>query len=552
MTERKLKCAIYTRKSTDEGLDQEFNSLDAQREACTAFIKSQVGEGWSLVKQHYDDGGYSGATMERPALQLLLNDIRLGKIDVVVVYKVDRLTRSLADFAKLVELFDENDVSFVSVTQAFNTTTSMGRLTLNVLLSFAQFEREVTAERIRDKIAASKKKGMWMGGPVPLGYDAKDKKLIVNETEAATVRTIFDLYIRHKSVRLVKVETDRLGLRTKTRGPGDGGREKGRSFQRGHLYGILSHPVYVGKTRHNGQLFDGAHEAIITEGIWNQAQALLEQNGRKRKNQTNAKDPSLLAGLVFDDAGDRLIPTHANKAGRRYRYYVSHPDSVRTNIGASLRLPAVQLEDVVVNSVRSFLTNKRELSKALESIECPHKFEQALREAHREANHAIECTPDELRQFVCRFVERVTITSTELSISILTSTLCDRENLNPFEIKKAVTFKRRGAGMKLILNVTEPNRVQVDTNLVQLVAQATQYFDKLRSGKAESIEELARQHKTAPNEISRILPLAFLAPDLVEVILEGRHPVALTANRLKRMSNLPTDWDEQRALFASL
>ncbi len=243
MSRSRLRCSIYTRKSTDEGLDQDFNSLDAQREACEAYIASQVGEGWRLIKSRYDDGAYSGATMDRPALQRLLADINAGKVDTVVVYKVDRLTRSLIDFARIVELFDANNVSFVSITQQFNTTTSMGRLTLNMLLSFAQFEREVTGERIRDKIAASKRKGMWMGGVVPLGYDVIDRKLIINEAEAETVRTLFRLYLNHANVRLVKQDADQLGLTTKSRKPAKGRRQGGKPFTRGHIYKLLANSV---------------------------------------------------------------------------------------------------------------------------------------------------------------------------------------------------------------------------------------------------------------------------------------------------------------------
>ena len=316
MTKQKLRCAVYTRKSTDEGLDQEFNSLDAQWEACSTYVKSQVGEGWSLNNKRYDDGGISGGTLERPALQNLLEDIRLGRVDVVVVYKVDRLTRSLADFAKLVDLFDEHQVSFVSVTQAFNTASSMGRLTLNVLLSFAQFEREVTAERIRDKIAASKKKGMWMGGSVPLGYDVQDKKLIINQAEANTIRTIFDLYRRHRNVRVVQVETGMLGIRTKARGPGDGGRNKAKPFQRGHIYHLLSNSLYLGKVQYQNEIYEGENEAIIDQDVWDEVQAILASNCREGKIRRRSKHPSLLAGLLFDETGGKLTTSRANKMVR--------------------------------------------------------------------------------------------------------------------------------------------------------------------------------------------------------------------------------------------
>jgi DNA invertase Pin-like site-specific DNA recombinase len=311
-----LRCAIYTRKSTDEGLEQEFNSLDAQREACEAYIKSQKHEGWKLLPQHYDDGGYSGGSMDRPALKKLLGEVEAGRVDIIVVYKVDRLSRALSDFARMVELFDKHKVSFVSVTQQFNTTTSMGRLTLNVLLSFAQFEREVTAERIRDKIAASKKKGMWMGSPPPLGYDVQDKKLVINESEAETVRTLFDLYLDLGSVRALKEEADRRGIRTKHRpnskNPGN------KPFSRGNLYILLNNPLYVSEVRHKAETYPGQHDAIIDRETWIAVQDRLADNAASRRRPTNEKSSHLLTGLLFDETGDRLVPTHTNKKGVRF------------------------------------------------------------------------------------------------------------------------------------------------------------------------------------------------------------------------------------------
>jgi site-specific DNA recombinase len=299
---KKFRCAIYTRKSSDEGLEQDFNSLDAQREACEAYITSQKHEGWLCLPDLYDDGGISGATLERPALQRLLDDIKARKVDVVVVYKVDRLTRALADFAKIVEIFDAQKVSFVSVTQQFNTTSSMGRLTLNVLLSFAQFEREVTAERIRDKIAASKKKGMWMGGTVPLGYDSKERTLIINQPEAKTVRMLFHLYLELGTVREVTEEANRRGLQTKLRKDLSSRMQGGVPFYRGHIYRILTNPIYIG------------------QATWDAVQQMMDSNRVKRRNGTNAKNPSPLAGKIFDDKGTPFTPTHAIKKGRRYRF----------------------------------------------------------------------------------------------------------------------------------------------------------------------------------------------------------------------------------------
>ena len=318
-----IRCAIYTRKSSEEGLDQSFNSLEAQREACEAYIASQKHERWRGITTHYDDGGYSGGSMERPALRQLLADIDAGKVDTVVVYKVDRLTRSLADFAKIIERFDAGQVSFVSVTQQFNTTTSMGRLTLNVLLSFAQFEREVTGERIRDKIAASKRKGMWMGGIVPVGYDVRDRKLIVNADEAAQVRKLFRLYLELGCVAKLKAQLDRDGVKSKARLSPSGMRSGGTSYSRGSLYCLLQNPIYLGKIQHRDATYAGEHDAIIPQELWDKVQDRLRANNKVRRSGSNSKSPSLLVGLLYDEEGNRFTPSHAVKGGKRYRYYVS-------------------------------------------------------------------------------------------------------------------------------------------------------------------------------------------------------------------------------------
>jgi site-specific DNA recombinase len=350
MADRKkqLRCAIYTRKSSEEGLEQDFNSLDAQREACEAYVASQKSEGWTLLPDRFDDGGFSGGTLDRPALQQLLADIEGGRVDVIVVYKIDRLSRSLMDFAKLVEVMDRKNVTFVSVTQSFNTTTSMGRLTLNILLSFAQFEREVTGERIRDKIAASKKKGMWMGGHVPIGYDADDRSLSINEAEAETVRAIFSLYLETGNVRRLQAEAVRRGLTTKRRVSATGTAFGGRPFSRGHIYKLLSNPLYVGEIEHKGTRHPGQHPPIIDRATFDAVQARLRENTRGRRGRANAKQSSLLSGLLFDETGNRLTATHAVKNGRRYRYYVT---SAREDGVPVVRLSASAIEPVVVRQV---------------------------------------------------------------------------------------------------------------------------------------------------------------------------------------------------------
>lgn len=349
---KRSRCAIYTRKSTEEGLAQDFNSLDAQREACTAFIQSQKHEGWTVVPTAYDDGGYSGGSMERPALQRLLADIEARKIDVVVVYKVDRLTRALADFAKLVDVFDRCGVSFVSITQQFNTTTSMGRLTLNILLSFAQFERELIGERVRDKVAASKKKGMWMGGTVPLGYDAKDKKLLVNKAEAGTVLDIYRRYLRLKSVRALQAELDAAGIRSKRRVRPDGTEYGNQRFSQGALYLLLQNRTYLGEATHKGHAYPGQHAAIVDKPLWDAVQVVLGENRVRRATGSNTKAPSLLTGLLFDEKGERLTPTWSVKKGTRYRYYVA--TSLVKGDGrmpsTRRRIPAGNLENVVIET----------------------------------------------------------------------------------------------------------------------------------------------------------------------------------------------------------
>lgn len=343
---RKLRCAIYTRKSSEEGLDMEFNSLDAQRDACSAYIASQRSEGWVELAEHYDDGGISGATLERPGLKRLLADIEERRVDVVVVYKIDRLSRALMDFAKLIDVFDRNDVTFVSVTQAFNTTTSMGRLTLNILLSFAQFEREVIGERIRDKFAASRKRGMWMGGYVPLGYAVKDRKLVINKPEAAIVRMIFERFVEVGSATAVARALAAEGVRTR----------KGRFIDKGFLYKLLNNRVYVGDAVHKGIAYPGEHEAIVTRALWDKVHAILRESPRVRAGRTRAATPALLKGLIFGPTGCAMTPTHTRKGDKLYRYYVSQSVLKRgADACPAGRVPAAEIEAAVVNQLRGLL-----------------------------------------------------------------------------------------------------------------------------------------------------------------------------------------------------
>jgi DNA invertase Pin-like site-specific DNA recombinase len=350
-------CAIYCRKSSDEGLDTDFNTLDAQREACEAYITSQQAEGWKAINTQYSDGGYSGGNLDRPALQRLLDDIKDGKVHTIVVYKIDRLTRSLMDFAKLVDVFDEHGVTFVSVTQSFNTTTSMGRLTLNVLLSFAQFEREVSAERIRDKIAASKKKGMWMGGNPPIGYEAMDRKLIINTEDAKIAQHIFERYLTLGSVTKLKDDLDLNGIKSKKRISKRGKAIGGKPFSRGALYSILRNPIYIGKIKHKDKTYDGQHETIIDDELWHKVQhKLLEKTGAERGHKKST-EKNLLKGLLFDCDGTPYSPDYTKKKNKVYRYYTSqnliqyrdHPK------GIMARIPAPEIEDFVTKALQDLL-----------------------------------------------------------------------------------------------------------------------------------------------------------------------------------------------------
>src|SRR3979490_454651 len=343
---QKLRCAVYTRKSSEEGLEMEFNSLDAQRESCEAYVASQRAEGWLLVPDRYDDGGFSGGTLDRPALKRMLADIEARKIDVVVVYKIDRLSRSLMDFSRLVEVFDQQKVTFVSVTQSFNTTTSMGRLTLNVLLSFAQFEREVIGERIRDKFAASRKRGIWMGGWAPLGYEVKDRKLMVNEVDAKLVRSIFQRFLKTGSATTLARELIKENVRNKY----------GKLVDKGILHKMLSNPVYIGVAVHKGVSYPGEHIGIIDRKVWDRVQAQFQTNPRKRAGTARSQTPSLLKGLIFGPGGVAMSPSHTRKKGRLYRYYVSQTTLKQGAADCSIgRVPAAEIEKIVIDQVRILL-----------------------------------------------------------------------------------------------------------------------------------------------------------------------------------------------------
>lgn len=406
-----LRCAIYTRKSSEEGLEQDFNSLDAQREACASFIQSQRHEGWTQIPGRYDDGGLSGGTMNRPALQRLLDDIEKGLVDVVVVYKVDRLTRSLSDFARIVEIFDKKSVSFVSVTQQFNTTSSMGRLTLNVLLSFAQFEREVTGERIRDKVAASRRKGIFMGGNIPLGYDLDNRKLVVNQADAKFVRWIFDRYLELGNASMLKAELDRAGIKTKARISKTGREMGGTPYTRGMLYYILKNRAYIGEAVHKGKSYPGEHTAIVDQGVFDKVQALISTNRRDHITKSRTLDPSLLAGWVYDHYGRRLSPSHTNKNGLRYRYYVSGPAKSHGQDLRAIRVAAGDLEQLIIDRLVGILNSPQRLTEIL-SVD-------GLTEGHTlKAREALIGSPQVAAEVLKRIVYKVIVGQEELTLQI--------------------------------------------------------------------------------------------------------------------------------------
>jgi site-specific DNA recombinase len=499
------RCAIYTRKSTEHGLEQEFNSLDAQREACEAYIKSQASQGWTALPQHYDDPAYSGGNLDRPALKKLLRDIETGRVDVVVVYKIDRLTRSLADFAKLVETFDARSISFVAVTQQFNTTTSMGRLTLNVLLSFAQFERELASERVRDKVAASRKKGKWTGGTLPLGYDSKDKKLVVNRTEAETVRTIFRRYLELKSFGRLVTDLDQRGVVTKRRHTKVAKYDGGIPFTYGPLAYFLKNRVYLGEVHHGGKWFRGEHEPILDRQTFDRVQELLKTNVVKRKFKFS-KSGALLQGKLFDDKGNRMGPSFSSKNGVRYRFYVSTALRGRKHrAGSVTRIAAPEIEGIVEEAVRRKLN---------------------LLDASNEA--------------IQERIERVVLSDTLVRIFFKSGNQTNSSSPTTIEIP----WIRAKASHTHQLPSPDRNP---DQKLLQAIVRAHAWLADLRSGRFSSIEELAATAKLHPKVVRQALRLAFLAPSLTFGILEGSQSSEIALGGIPK--TLPLAWSAHQHLI---
>jgi site-specific DNA recombinase len=543
---RGQRCAIYTRKSTEDGLEQEFNSLDAQREACAAYVLSQRHEGWSLVTDHYDDGGYSGGSMQRPGLKRLLADIEAGKVDTIVVYKVDRLTRSLADFAKIVDVLDAAGASFVSITQSFNTTTSMGRLTLNVLLSFAQFEREVTGERIRDKIAASKKKGLWMGGPVPLGYEVCDRKLVVHPTEAEMVRHIYRRYLELGSIRELITVLASEGAKTKVQLRTSTGHRGGIPFARGCLFHLLKNRIYRGEIVHKGAAYPGEHDAIVPLDLWQAVEARLASRAQAKLLGNGADHPSLLAGIIRDVEGRPMSPSHSNKGARRYRYYVTHEAHVSREHPA-WRVAAHDLETMVTTRLAIHLDDPSASMCAARDDEIGAASAR-IEQIQRAGNALATGTPVERRQVLLDYVEVVTLAEEEVSITLSAMATGENTSASPAIITVAAVRVRRGHDIRLVVAAPTPPTPKRDVRLVLLVAEAVTTRIRLHTMGSVSIAQAAAWLDCCRLTLTQRIKLSYLAPDIVEAILAGRQPRTLTRRRLANI-DLPIDWQQQRQML---
>jgi site-specific DNA recombinase len=533
---KRIRCAVYTRVSTEYGLDQEFNSLDAQYDAAEAYIRSQAHDGWTLLRARYDDGGYSGGSTDRPALQQLVADIKARKIDVIVVYKVDRLTRSLADFAKLVELFDAHDVSFVSVTQQFNTTTSMGRLTLNVLLSFAQFEREVTSERIRDKIAASKRKGIWVGGNVPLGYDSRDKKLVINANEAEGVRTIFQRYIELGSIGALLSDLRARDVVTKMRTRSDGRTFGGIPFTRGPLAYLLRNRCYVGEVVYKGQVYPGEHQALLDRDLFEAVQRKL---GEQRACYASERESSeaMLLGRIFDDRGNRMTPSHCRKSGTKYRYYTSaaltqgQPELA----GSISRVPAPEIEAVVGAAVRRHLDD--------DSLE-------DTRQMIRAHVARVEVRPGKLAITLAAPVDAATAPTSAAQFSESGSDQDDARSPDilivpwtkpPPKRRRDIIVPDEARGVAV-----RPIRAESRARLVAAIARGRLWLSQIETGAVNSVTEIAIREDCSPRHVNMTISLAFLAPSLVKAAVEGRLPRGVG---LTRLIDAPAEWDRQHRIL---
>ena len=523
MAETISRCAVYTRKSTEDGLEKEFNSLDAQYEACAAYALSQKHEGWELIPERYDDGGYSGGNMERPGLKRLLADVAAGKVDIILVYKIDRLTRSLSDFAKIVDVLDAAKASFVSITQSFNTTTSMGRLTLNMLLSFAQFEREVTGERIRDKIAASKRKGMWMGGPVPLGYALENRRLIPNEQEATLVRYILEQYLEHPSVQDLADHLNAQGYTTKLQIRASGPHKGGCPFRRGTLYHLLSNPIYLGKIVHKGQIYPGEHEAIVDQQLFDQVQAKLKQNASGSSTRLKAQHPSLLIGILYDSDNRPMTPSHASKAkAKRYRYYITRTD--KTDTAPAWRINAHDIEQLTTNRIAQYLNSHAEISKlAWQDVEAT-TLQNALAQADLAAATLRSGTPANKYKLVTWLIERVTLHAGRVEIVISPAKLREQLHLpqvnkhEPITLSVEATRARKGHQIRLVIPGAEqqapkpqlPNR---NDKAVFKLAEAFEARRLVMENPTLSLAAIAKAHGRCHKQLAKLVERSCVDPE---------------------------------------
>jgi DNA invertase Pin-like site-specific DNA recombinase len=558
-----VRCAIYTRKSSEEGLEQEFNSLQAQREACEAFIDSQRHEGWVCLPAAYDDGGFSGATMDRPALQQLLADVKAGRVDTIVVYKIDRLTRSLADFAQIVEILDAKGASFVSVTQQFNTTTSMGRLTLNVLLSFAQFEREVIGERIRDKIAASKKKGMWMGGVPALGYRAQDRKLVIVDSEAEIVRFVFRRYAELGSVRLLKDELEARSIRSKLRKSASGRISGGTPFARGALYLMLKNCIYRGEIVHKEQSHPGEHTPIIDQPLWDAVQAQLAGNAAEQNSGARNRQPSLLTGMLFDGDGNRMTPSHAIKKGTRYRYYVSRSliTKDRTENSTGLRIPAAEIEQLVSSRVHQWLLDPGSIYKSTSARLPDASMQQRLLARATDIGKRWPELPVPRKGAVlAALIERIEVSVDQIDIRLRPARLNALLDAAPAPSQAAtddeteilsapVRLRRAGREIRMVVDGTDPLAAKPDARLIRLLLRARRFNTTLAQGEGIPFAALAQREGVSRSYFTRLVRLSYLAPDITQAILDGRQPRDFTAEKLLEHSRLPLAWHDQRTML---
>lgn len=533
MNKKIIRCAVYTRKSCEEGLEQEFNSLDAQREACEAYIKSQQHEGWVLIEKQYNDGGFSGGTLERPAVKDLFKDIEAGEVDIVVVYKVDRLTRSLMDFSKIVELFDKQNASFVSITQHFNTTTSMGRLTLNILLSFAQFEREVTGERIRDKIAASKKKGMWMGGNVPIGYKVENKTLVPDSPWDETVQQIFNKYLDLKSVTKLKADLEENNIKGKT----------GINFSKGNLYYILSNIIYTGQVKHKKNIYKGEHQAIIDKATFEKAQEIMYKNRVDKHCGEKSASNSLLAGKIFDDKGNRMTPSHSNTRKRKYRYYVSLAVTKlkKGKEGSVAKIPAGEIEKFVADTIKEFLTNTKKIQKYIKDFDVVKQKEilKAIKNIKDFSGTKL------LRSILNKVViseETIEITLCENALTKVLECLVDKTEFPEMKtdtdapitiLKKVEITKTSRSGNILIINSGDKPTPLPNPYLINAIVKSHYWHRLLLTGKIKSIVEIQKtEGMKNPSYIKDIMKLKFIPVKLTEQILSGTQPKDLSVQKL--------------------